>query len=348
MPGGELLIKIQHPGISILALMLIAVVALGCGSDGQTPQTGVTTAPAAPARATVDPASAKPTAQSTPGAAVAFKYIQRVEEGALATVNGEPITWQDYEPALWQALMLIDQQYQVNWEDPAMRQRLQFLQNDVLKQIVDRRLLVQIAEKQGVAISEEQLEASVAKQKSDVEKSDRYPSWEASLKASGLTDLSFKELSRANMVLDAFAAMQQVDTQAEQVHLRHIAVTDLAKAQEVFDKLQAGADFLQLVTQYSEDTQTKSEGGDLGWFIRETMFPDMAASAYSLSPGEFSSPIKTGGGYTIIQLIERAVRPVDASVLASRQQEAMLAQLQAEKAQAAIEYLVDFSVTPMP
>ena len=150
------------------------------------------------------------------------------------------------------------------------------------------------------------------------------------------------------MVISAFTAMQQVDTQAEQVHLRHIAITDQAKAEQVIAKLQAGADFVQLVAQYSEDTQTKSQGGDLGWFVRETMFPEMAAAAYSLSPGEFSEPIKTGSGYTIIQLIERAVRPVDAGVLQLRQQQAMLAQVEAEKAQAVIEVVVNFAATPMP
>jgi foldase protein PrsA len=340
--------RIKYLAILLPLSVLLAVLASACGPDGQTPQAGATAMPVAPGRATSGPASAKPTAQSTPGSAAALKYVQRVEDGALAVVNGQPITWQDYEPVLLQALASMDQEYQVNWEDPAMRRRLQFLQDDVLKQVVDRELTVQMAEKRGVVISKEQVDAGAAKQKSEIEKSGKYPSWEAFLESTGLTEGSYRKLIRESMVISAFTAKQQVDTQAEQVHLRHIAITDQAKADEVFAKLQSGADFVQLVAQYSEDTQTKDQGGDLGWFVRETMFPDMAAVAYSLSPGDFSAPIKTGAGYTIIQLIERAVRPVDASVLQLRQQQAMLAQVQAEKAQAVIEVVVSFAATPMP
>ena len=62
----------------------------------------------------------------------------------------------------------------------------------------------------------------------------------------------------------------------------------------------------------------------------------------SLEPGQFSNPIPTPYGYTVLTVLEREMREADASVLAQRRQAALLAVLEAERAGAEIEILVDF------
>lgn len=95
---------------------------------------------------------------------------------------------------------------------------------------------------------------------------------------------------------DAYAAYKP-DIQA-----RHILVNDEATANEVKTKLTNGEKFEDLVTQYTQDTATKSNGGDLGWFGTGAMDPDFETAAFALKVNEISAPVKTQYGYHIIQV----------------------------------------------
>lgn len=72
----------------------------------------------------------------------------------------------------------------------------------------------------------------------------------------------------------------------------------LRKAAELEQKLNGGADFIQLAMDYSEDANASS-GGDLG-FIPESSLnqadPALKHAALSLRPGEVSGPIRVRGG----------------------------------------------------
>jgi peptidyl-prolyl cis-trans isomerase SurA len=70
-----------------------------------------------------------------------------------------------------------------------------------------------------------------------------------------------------------------------------------------------GADFADLARQYSEDTGTKEEGGDLGFFQRRMMIKEFDETAFNLEVGELSDVIKTNYGYHIIKLTEKKQQP---------------------------------------
>ncbi|MEA3355911.1 MAG: peptidylprolyl isomerase, partial [Candidatus Bipolaricaulota bacterium] len=91
----------------------------------------------------------------------------------------------------------------------------------------------------------------------------------------------------------------------EQLHASHILVNDEEKAIEVKQQLDAGADFAMLAKEYSTDTASAEDGGDLGWFSRGKMVEEFEAAAFSLEIGEISEPVKTKYGYHIIKLIDR-------------------------------------------
>jgi peptidyl-prolyl cis-trans isomerase SurA len=85
-----------------------------------------------------------------------------------------------------------------------------------------------------------------------------------------------------------------------------------ARAQQIRDSLLAGGEFSALAREYSMDTGSAGNGGDLGWVRRGLFVPEFEETAFALSPGEISEIIETRFGYHIIKLEERrgdSVRP---------------------------------------
>jgi parvulin-like peptidyl-prolyl isomerase len=89
----------------------------------------------------------------------------------------------------------------------------------------------------------------------------------------------------------------------------------LAKAQELRKKVVDGADFAAIAKAESDDTQSGSNGGDLGTFKRNSMVPEFEKTAFTLPVGQVSEPIKTQFGYHIIK-VEKHDTPEMASVRA--------------------------------
>ena len=332
-------------------LLVVAALALGCAS-GQTETPGLAAAEPSPSPQAAVPVATEttpaPTAVRVSSVEVASRYIQRLPGATLAKVNGQEITWTDYEPILREALGVIDNQSPVDWTDGAMQQRLKQLQNTVLEQAISRVLMRQMAAKQGISVSEADVDAAVEKERSYLLDSDKYPDWDAFLKDYWLTDQTFRRTISDKLLMDKLLSLQTVDTQAQQVHIRHILLSDRAKAQEVADMLKAGGDFVELAAQYSEDTETKDDGGDLGWFVDGGMVSELRDVVVTLQDGQFSDVIETQGYYVVIQVVERGMREVDAYTLRQRQQSALQAQLAAERDASQIERLVDFTAMPTP
>jgi peptidyl-prolyl cis-trans isomerase C len=104
---------------------------------------------------------------------------------------------------------------------------------------------------------------------------------------------------------------------AEQVHARHILirVDSTATPQEVESArsrieaiakdLKNGADFAREAQAKSEDTESGSRGGDLGFFGRGQMVAPFDSVAFSLEPGQVSEPVRTPFGFHIIKVEEK-------------------------------------------
>ncbi|MEG2067959.1 MAG: peptidylprolyl isomerase [Tannerellaceae bacterium] len=79
----------------------------------------------------------------------------------------------------------------------------------------------------------------------------------------------------------------------------------LARAEEVYKKLQAGGDFAELAKEYSADGSAKN-GGQLPPFGPGEMVKPFEEGAFALTtPGELSGLVKSRFGYHIIKLIEK-------------------------------------------
>tara|TARA_Y100001960_G_C14690115_1_gene835930 strand:- start:183 stop:1031 length:849 start_codon:yes stop_codon:yes gene_type:complete len=99
--------------------------------------------------------------------------------------------------------------------------------------------------------------------------------------------------------------VSQLDSDKE-IRARHILLKTKEEAESILVELSEGADFSQLASQKSIGPSA-SNGGDLGFFTRESMVPDFSQVAFALTPGEVSKPVKTKFGWHVIKLEE--IRP---------------------------------------
>ena len=124
--------------------------------------------------------------------------------------------------------------------------------------------------------------------------------------AAGFTEGDIKRHSQHDILRDMFTKRQQdrgVVSPTAQVHVAQIQVgtprpvggdfqafTDqLKKVAEIGKALDAGTDFGEVAKQYSEDSATKDQGGDMGWIARG-MLTDLSAEneLFTIEPGKLS------------------------------------------------------------
>ena len=105
-------------------------------------------------------------------------------------------------------------------------------------------------------------------------------------------------------------------SEPEKIHAKHILIRPedsndpnqgkaaaKAKAQELLEKIKAGANFEELAKQYSVCPSAK-DGGDLGMQPKGTFVPEFEKAAFALKPGQVSDVVQTNFGYHIIKLVE--------------------------------------------
>ncbi|MCU4946831.1 peptidylprolyl isomerase [Bacillus cereus] len=92
----------------------------------------------------------------------------------------------------------------------------------------------------------------------------------------------------------------------------HILLKDENTAEEIKEKLNNGEDFATLVEQYSEDSGSKGQSGELVEFGPGQMDSNYEEAAYKLEVGQISEPVKSSLGYHIIMLTEKKeLKPFD-------------------------------------
>jgi peptidyl-prolyl cis-trans isomerase D len=75
-----------------------------------------------------------------------------------------------------------------------------------------------------------------------------------------------------------------------------------AKIQDIARQIHNGANFAAMAKQYSMDSATAAEGGDLGEVRRGVLPKSLEEAVYALKPGEVSKPVRTQYGYHLVKL----------------------------------------------
>lgn len=69
--------------------------------------------------------------------------------------------------------------------------------------------------------------------------------------------------------------------------------------------------FAAKARELSQDAATTAKGGDLGWILPGQLDPALDAALQRLNPGDVSAPIVTGQKVVLLQLVDRAERPLE-------------------------------------
>jgi foldase protein PrsA len=255
-------------------LLVLLVVSCSTDSGGDQPGTVVVQAPiTAPEASTILPTDPPTVAVPTPTPTAVTPPAP-----LAALVNGQYVFLADYEQQVAQyEQALVEQGLDPDSEQG--RADLVLMRQEVLESLIDYALIDQGGAALGVSLSDEELEAQV---EADIAAGGGEAAFDEWLQVTGQSHQSFEEMLRASLislrVLETVAA--DVPAVAEQVRTRQI-VAD------------------------SEDVTTKDAGGDMGWFPRGWVAPELERAAFALQAGEISDVIRVGDGYHIVQVVER-------------------------------------------
>ena len=82
-----------------------------------------------------------------------------------------------------------------------------------------------------------------------------------------------------------------------------------AKAEQLVKEAKAGADFVKLVQENSEDEQTKAKNGDLTFSRADNLPESIRSVATGLKPGEVSEPVRQPNGFYVLRGESVSARP---------------------------------------
>ncbi|MGJ4804497.1 peptidylprolyl isomerase [Luteimonas sp. SDU82] len=68
-------------------------------------------------------------------------------------------------------------------------------------------------------------------------------------------------------------------------------------------RIAGGADFQEVARESSDDTVSKAEGGDLGWFTQDEFGPEFGGQVSALEDGQVSAPFRTQAGWHVVQRV---------------------------------------------
>lgn len=74
------------------------------------------------------------------------------------------------------------------------------------------------------------------------------------------------------------------------------------KAEQLFQRIKGGEDFVKLAAENSDDPSNKFLGGKLGWFTKGAMVKEFEDASMNANVGDVVGPVKTQFGYHIIKV----------------------------------------------
>ncbi|WP_294153379.1 peptidylprolyl isomerase [uncultured Clostridium sp.] len=325
-------------------------------------------------------------AVSAMGCKMIEKTPEAVQRTVYATVGDEKITKADMDEEMQSTINQLKQQYGDDYENnDRIKDQLKQMKQQYLNAMVNEKLMLQNAASVGVEPTEDELNQKVDEAIEQLKQQySEDGQFDQILEANGFTEDSFREYQRKQIILqqvqEAILADVEVTDDDAQIYYdenkdtkyvtgaganaAHILLAEknddgeidfdasLAKANEVKAKLDAGADFAELASEYGTDG-TKDKGGDLGFveYNQANYDKDFLEGFKQLSEGQISDPVKSQFGYHIIKatgLKDEVVTPfedvkeqIKSQLLQQKQSEVFNAKLEEWKEAAKVKTYED-------
>jgi peptidyl-prolyl cis-trans isomerase C len=201
----------------------------------------------------------------------------------VAVIDGTPISrdaYDDYLKSLLRGKPLTD----VTADE----------KNQVLDQMINMYLIAAQAEKDGL------------------EKDPEVATRTALLRTQILADAAAQKYVKKNDPSDQdLHAAYDAATDKTEYHAAHILVPTKEKAEQLIKKIKGGAKFEDVAKAESTDN-SKTNGGDLGWFTTARMVKPFGDAVKGLKKGEFTlDPVQTQYGWHIIRLEDTRDAPFE-------------------------------------
>jgi peptidyl-prolyl cis-trans isomerase SurA len=261
--------------------------------------------------------------------AIAVAGARAQDVHIAAVVNDDVITTEDLDNRV--TLLLRSSGIK---DDQDTRQRLGAR---TLRTLIDEKLQLQEAKLLNVSAPKEDVDAALARieQQNGLAKGglDKY------LQASGIpraslvdqvtAAIAWSRVIQARLTQDVSVTDDQVadaikrnkesaNTPLSQVSEIFLAVDNPSQEDEVKrladrleQQLHGGGNFASIAQQFSQ-SPTAAEGGSLGWITANEISPPLAQALEQMKAGDLSEPIRAGGGYYILGLVDRRL-PGEAS-----------------------------------
>ncbi|WP_248795361.1 peptidylprolyl isomerase [Pseudomonas sp. MWU13-2105] len=208
------------------------------------------------------------------------------------------------------------------------------LDQQVLDRLIVENLQLQIGERSGIRISDDELNQAIGTiaQRNNM----NIDQFRAALAHDGLSYEDARDQVRREMIISRvrqrrvaervqvseqevknFLASDQGKMQlSEELHLANILISTpdsassqviqaaAAQAQDIYRQLKQGADFSQLAIARS-GSDNALEGGDMGWRKPAQLPPPFDRMLSSMAIGDISEPTRTPGGFIILKVLEK-------------------------------------------
>ncbi len=200
---------------------------------------------------------------------------------------------------------------------------------NIIDMFVNRELVLLAAQDKGMSIDSATIDEYVDQMKSNYSDD---AAWQTALQNAGLTEEEYREnieYALLNKQLSASFAVSDDPTDEQvfavaQDNLKYFEkakrsshilfdASDEKTAKEVLEKINNGTlDFADAASQYSKDTSSAVNGGDVGWDLLTSFVSEYQTALDGLELGQVSELVESQFGYHIIKCTE--VMPADDSV----------------------------------
>lgn len=163
------------------------------------------------------------------------------------------------------------------------------LREQVREELINREIMVQAAEKAGIAQKPEvQMELDLARQ---------------NVLIRGLFNDYLENNPITDKQLQAEYDKLKAANQQQEYKAHHILVKEEQEAKDLIARLEKGEEFAKLAKEHSQDPGSGARGGDLGWASADSYVQPFAEALSKLKKGETTiEPVQSSFGWHIIHL----------------------------------------------